>query len=55
MDLILVFAIGAIVTITGVINPESRNSEIDKKNPQNEMTTPVVQKANLGAHRHSMW
>ena len=45
MDLILVFAIGAIVAATGIINPESKDTEIVEKAAQNEAITTVAQEA----------
>jgi uncharacterized protein HemX len=41
--LILVLAIGAIVAVTGAINPKSKNVEEIEKAPKVEITKPVIQ------------
>ena len=41
MDLILVFAIGAIVAATGVINPNKQDPEEVSKAPETQVITPV--------------
>ena len=43
MDLILILAIGAIVTVTGIINPSSKEPEDAEKSPSTEVTTQVAQ------------
>jgi flagellar basal body-associated protein FliL len=42
MDLILIIAIGAIVAVTGVINPNKQDPEEVAKASETQVTTPVV-------------
>ena len=42
MEFIIIIAIGAIVAVTGVINPDKKDPVDVAKAPETQVTTPVV-------------